>query len=139
MPWCAVGNTRWKIPDDMIKVLLKRYPQLNREALQFEAAHIHELVKPDIVKIGHMNSERWRRMADTFVKLGMVNDTSKLDGFLYDPDQKPDYRWLWWVLGGFGMVALLGFVGSGVVAWVNGRLQEKNTLLQQSVTAQQAE
>ncbi|WGZ93103.1 MAG: ATP-binding protein [Candidatus Thiothrix putei] len=68
----------------------------------------------------------------------MVNDTSKLDGFLYDPDQKPDYRWVWWVLGGFGVVALLGFVGSGVVAWVNGRLQEKNTLLQQSVNAQQA-
>ncbi|SEB07470.1 ABC-type nitrate/sulfonate/bicarbonate transport system, substrate-binding protein [Thiothrix caldifontis] len=53
-------------PDDMITVLLKRYPQLNREALQFEAARIHELVKPDIVKIGHMNSERWRRMADTY-------------------------------------------------------------------------
>ena len=125
-------------PDDMISVLLKRYPQLNREALQFEAVRIHDLVKPDIVKIGHMNSERWRRMADTFIKLGMVNDTSQLDGFLYDPDQKPDYRWLWWILGGFGMVALLGFIGSGVVAWVNGRLQEKNTLLQQSVAAQQA-
>lgn len=63
-------------PNDVITVLLKHYPQLNREALQFEAAHIHELVKPD-VKIGHMNSERWRRMADTFVKLGMVKDTSK--------------------------------------------------------------
>ncbi|OQX07955.1 MAG: hypothetical protein BWK73_26685 [Thiothrix lacustris] len=125
-------------PDDMISVLLKRYPQLHREALQFEAARIHDLMKPDIVKIGHMNAERWRRMADTFVKLGMVNDTSQLDGFLYDPDQQPDYRWLWWVLGGFGVVALLGFVGSGLVAWFNGRLQEKNTLLQQSVTAQQA-
>lgn len=124
-------------PDDMITVLLKHYPQLNREALQFEASHIHELVKPDIVQIGHMNVERWRRMADTFVKLGMVNDTSKLDGFWYDPDQKPDYRWVWWVLGGFGVVALLGFIGSGLVAWVNGRLQEKNTLLQQTMQAQE--
>jgi signal transduction histidine kinase/ActR/RegA family two-component response regulator len=123
-------------PDDMITVLLKRYPHLKREALQFEASHIHELVKPDIVQIGHMNVERWRRMADTFVKLGMVNDTSKLDGFWYDPDQKPDYRWVWWVLGGFGLVALLGFIGSGLVAWVNGRLQEKNTLLQQTMQAQ---
>lgn len=123
-------------PDDMINVLLKRYPQLNREALQFEAARVHDLVKPDIVKIGHMNAERWRRMADTFVKLGMVNDTSQLDGFLYDSDQKPDYRWLWWLLGGFGMVALLGFVGSGMVAWVNGRLQEKNALLQQTMHTQ---
>lgn len=123
-------------PNDVITVLLKRYPQLNREALQFEAAGIHELVKPDIVKIGHMNVERWQRMADTFVKLGMVKDTSKLDGFLYDPDQKPDYRWVWWVLGGFGVVALLGFIGSGLVAWVNGRLHEKNTLLQQTMQTQ---
>lgn len=123
-------------PNDVITVLLKHYPQLNSEALQFEAARIHELVKPDIVKIGHMNSERWLRMADTFVKLGMVKDTGKLDGFIYDPDQKPDYRWLWWILGGFGVVALLGFVGSGLVAWVNGRLHEKNTLLQQTTQAQ---
>ncbi|SEB13862.1 PAS domain S-box-containing protein [Thiothrix caldifontis] len=75
-------------------------------------------------------------MADTFVKLGMVKDTSKLDGFIYDPDQKPDYRWLWWVLGGFGVVALLGFIASGLVAWFNGHLQEKNTLLQQAMQAQ---
>jgi PAS domain S-box-containing protein len=122
-------------PDDTIELLLKRYPSLNREALQFEAERIRDLVKPDIVKIGHMNTERWRRMADTFVKLDMVKDTSALDGFLYDPDQKPDYRWLWWLLSGFGLIALLGFVGSGVVAWVNGRLQEKNTLLQRAMKA----
>jgi PAS domain S-box-containing protein len=124
-------------PDEVISILLDRYPGLKREALQFEAQHIRDLVKPDIVKIGHMNSERWRRMADTFVKLGMVSDTSQLEGFLYDPEQKPDYRWLWWVLGGFGTVTLLGFIGSGVVAWVNGRLQEKNTLLQHTMQAQE--
>lgn len=27
---------------------------------------------------------------------------------------------------GLGVVALLGFVGSGLVAWVNGRLHEKH-------------
>ena len=125
-------------PEEIISILLDRYPDLNRAALQFEAKQILDLVKPDIVQMGHMNAERWRRMADTFVKLGMVDDTSYLDGFLYDPDQKPDYRWVWWSLGGFGVVALLGFIGSGVVAWVNGRLQEKNTLLQASVQARQA-
>lgn len=124
-------------PDEIISVLLRDHSSLNREALQFEAQHIRELIKPDIVQIGHMNAERWRRMADTFVKLGMVKDTSPLEGFLYDPEQKPDYRWLWWVLGGFGVVVLLGFVGSGVVAWVNGRLQEKNTLLQHTMQAQE--
>lgn len=124
-------------PEDIISVLFDRYPTLSREALRFEASHVHELVKPDIVQIGHMNPERWRRMADTFVKLGMVEDTSRMDGFLYDPEQKPDYRWVLWVLGILGTVVLLGFVGSGVVAWSNGRLQEKNALLQQAMQARQ--
>ncbi|WML90226.1 ABC transporter substrate-binding protein [Thiothrix lacustris] len=122
-------------PDEIIDSLLKHYPNLHRDALTFEAEHIRELIKPDIVQIGHMNSERWRRMADTFVKLGMVNDTTQLEGFLYDPEAKPDARWAWWMLGGLGVVALLGFVGSGMVAWVNGRLQEKHALLQQTMQA----
>jgi PAS domain S-box-containing protein len=125
-------------PEEIIDILLKRHPELKRETLRYEAGHIRELIKPDIVQIGHMNAERWRRMADTFLKLGMVKDTSKLDGFLYDPEQKPDYLWLWWVLGVLGGVILLGFAGSGVVAWVNGRLQEKNTLLQDVIQEREA-
>ncbi|MBU0654181.1 MAG: ABC transporter substrate-binding protein [Gammaproteobacteria bacterium] len=124
-------------PEETISTLLKRHPELEREALRYEAEHIRELIKPDIVQIGHMNAERWRRMADTFLKLGMVKDTSRLDGFLYDPEQKPDYRWLWWVLGVAGAVILLGFAGSGLVAWNNGRLREKNVLLQQVMQERQ--
>lgn len=124
-------------PDEIISILLDRYPDLNRAALQFEARHVYELVKPDIVQIGHMNTERWRRMADTFVKLGMVEDTSRMEGFLYDPEQKPDYSKVWWVLGILGGAVLLGFIGSGLVAWSNGRLQEKNALLQQAIQVQQ--
>ncbi|MEB4591437.1 ABC transporter substrate-binding protein [Candidatus Thiothrix sp. Deng01] len=120
-------------PEETISLMLERFPNLQRDALRFEAGRIRELVNPDIVQIGHMNSERWRRMADTFVKLEMVNDTSRLAGFLYDPEQRPDYRWLWWVLGVLGGAILLGFAGSGVLAWFNGRLQAQNSLLQQSM------
>ncbi len=124
-------------PDEIIRFLLDRYPDLNRDALHFEAERIRELVKPDIVEIGHMNPERWRRMADTFVKLGMVEDTSRLDGFLYDPDAKPDLRWLWWAAAILGGVVLLGFLFSALLAWFNGRLQEKNTLLAEAIHTRQ--
>ncbi len=124
-------------PDEIINIMLERYPDLERDALNFEAEKIRELVRPDIVQIGHMNRERWRRMADTFVKLGMVNDTTYLDGFLYDNGQKPDYAWVWWTLGVLGIAVAVGFFVSGVVGWLNGRLQEKNALLQQAIQAQQ--
>ncbi len=124
-------------PGEIIGMLIDTHPELQREALQFEALHIHDLIKPEIVEIGHMNPERWRRMADTFVKLGMVTDTSRLDGFLYDPDKKIDYRWVVWVLGVLGSVILLGAAANAVMAWFNGRLQEKNTLLQQAVQERQ--
>lgn len=124
-------------PDEIISFLLDRYPDLNRDALHFEAERIHELVKPDIVEIGHMNPERWRRMADTFVKLGMVEDTSRLDGFLYDPDAKLDWRWLRWAAAILGGVVLLGFLFSALLAWFNGRLREKNILLEEAIHTQE--
>jgi PAS domain S-box-containing protein len=124
-------------PDEIVRFLLDHYSGLDRDALHFEAERIRELVKPDIVEIGHMNPERWRRMADTFVKLGMVQDTSHLEGFLYDPDGKPDLRWLWWAAAILGGVVLLGFLFSALLAWFNGRLREKNTLLEEAIQSQQ--
>ncbi|MDD5393043.1 MAG: ABC transporter substrate-binding protein [Thiothrix sp.] len=125
-------------PDEIITFLLQHYPNLNREHLQFEAQQIRELMKPDIVKIGHMNGERWQRMADTFVKLGMVNDTNKLEGFLYDPEQKSDYRWIGWMLAILLAVIALGFAASAVLGWFNARLQAKNAQLEQEIQARAA-
>lgn len=124
-------------PDEMIASILQLNPHLQWDELQYEAVQIHELIKPDIVQIGHMNAERWRRMADTFVKLGMVEDTSHFDGFLYDPEHRPDYQWLWWVLGISSAFICVGFTISSIVVWLNGRLREKNELLQQEMQARQ--
>lgn len=118
-------------PQEIIDLMLKQYPGLDREALRFEAAQMRDLIQPDIVSIGHMNPERWLRMADTFIKLKMLGDTSRLEGFLYDPKQAPDYHWLMWGLGVIAGLTLLGFIGGGIVAWSNGRLQQQNELLQE--------
>ena len=124
-------------PNEMIAFIRKLNPSLQLDALQYEAAQIHELIKPDIVQVGHMNTERWRRMADTFVKLGMVKDTSHFDGFLYDPERRPDYQWLWWILSICSALICMGFIISSVVVWLNGRLREKNELLQREMQARQ--
>lgn len=122
-------------PDEIITFILQHYPKLmSREHLQFEAQQTRELMRPDIVPIGYMNGERWQRMADAFVKFGMVNDTNNLPGFLYDPDPKPDYRWIRWVLG----LLLVVIAVSAVLGWFNARLQAKNAQLGQEIQARAA-
>ncbi len=41
------------------------------------------LIQPELVEIGHMNPERWRYIATTLAKLGIIKADFNLQGFLY--------------------------------------------------------
>ncbi len=73
-------------PDEIIDLLLTKYrvPK-SREHLRYEAEAMRSLIQPDVIEIGHMNRERWERMANAFVELGMANEDFSVPGFLYDP------------------------------------------------------
>ena len=74
-------------PDEIIDLLLTKYQvKKTREHLEFEAQAMRSLILPDLVDIGHMNPGRWLRMAEAFKEQNMVPGTSRLDGFLYDPN-----------------------------------------------------
>ena len=81
-------------PDDIIELLINTYYVENsRRHLAYEAQTIQPLVVQDLIDIGHMNPARWQRMADTFVKAGMVNEktvSERLANFAYDPEFKVD-------------------------------------------------
>lgn len=78
--------------EEMITLLKEKYGVAKSLAhLRFEAAAINDLVKAQLVEIGHMNPGRWQHMADTYVKLGMVEPGYSLAGFIYDPEPRPDY------------------------------------------------
>ncbi|MDO9268733.1 MAG: EAL domain-containing protein [Methylobacter sp.] len=62
----------------------------SRGHLNFEADAIRSLIMPDVIDLGHMNPWRWRHMAETFIKTGMVENDKFLQGFSYDPDPKAD-------------------------------------------------
>jgi len=71
-------------PKEIAKLIRNRYSkEKSIDQLLFEARTMHDLIQPDLVEIGHMNPERWRRIGDTFVKLGMLKAHYNLDGFLY--------------------------------------------------------
>ncbi len=111
--------------DETIRLIKEHYaPALDEEHLRYEAGRIRELMVPDIVEIGHMNPGRWRRMADTFVQLGMVESGQSLDGFLYLPaDPGPEQGRLWYLIELLGALALAGGLIAALSVLFSRRLQ----------------
>ena len=54
---------------------------------------------PELIEIGHINPQRWQRIADIYVNMGMVEPIDSLKGFIYDPKPKSDYKWIYWTIG----------------------------------------
>lgn len=72
--------------EHIIDLLISRYGvKKSREHLRYEAETISRLIMPELIEIGHINPQRWQRMADILVKLKMAPDANDLEGFLYHP------------------------------------------------------
>jgi signal transduction histidine kinase/ABC-type nitrate/sulfonate/bicarbonate transport system substrate-binding protein len=93
---------------ETVDLILKKYSQRkSRDQLLFEAESTAQLMHPGLIETGHMNPGRWRHIADVYADFGMVSRNFSLAGFLYDPDPKPDLRWVYWSLGGLGGLTAL--------------------------------
>lgn len=111
-------------PDEMIDWILASYPvEKSREHLKFEATKMQNLILPELINIGHMNPSRWKQMADTFVRSGLIKSGYSLEGFIFSSLPKTYPRKLV-----FGVIALLFFLLAIVLLW--------NTLLQKQVKKQ---
>ena len=79
-------------PVETAGLIRSRYaPDASLDKLLFEAKAMRELVLPDLVEIGHMNPARWRRIAETYVQMGMLPGDYSLSGFIYS-ELKEDLR-----------------------------------------------
>ncbi|OGK13611.1 MAG: hypothetical protein A2W80_07905, partial [Candidatus Riflebacteria bacterium GWC2_50_8] len=102
-----------KHPDEIIDLILSKYSQRHSRAhLKYEAEQMQHLIIPEIVEIGYMNPGRWQHIADTFSSQGMIAADFKLDGFIYDRDQKPDYRKLFLSAVVIILVAVVIFIAA---------------------------
>lgn len=110
--------------DEIIDLLASKYQvKKAREHLVFEAEAMRSLILPELIEIGHMNPERWRHMADTFVQARIIQPGYSLDGFLYESgEQKSLPAWL--VRGLIGAFLLLVLITSiaAYFARINRRL-----------------
>ncbi|MBC8039226.1 MAG: PAS domain S-box protein, partial [Opitutaceae bacterium] len=76
-------------PEEIVDVILKldgvKESGATRESLLEEARAMTPFILPDVVEIGHMNSGRFRQIAQTFFDLKMAREGGSLDGFIYTP------------------------------------------------------
>ncbi len=113
-------------PDEIIDLLIDQYQvKKSRQHLQFEAAEMRKLIFPDLIQIGHMNPYRWKHMADTFVKAGLVDPNYSLTGFIYDDTPKALPPW-------FLPAALSALAAFMVICFITFYLHRLNYRLQQT-------
>lgn len=103
-------------PEEAVDLILKKYSTLkSRDHLQFEASSIRQLIVPELIEIGHMNTERWGYIAKTYQKLGLISTSKIPDGFLYDPNPHKNSPWLYYSLA---IAAILLVVIGSVTVYI---------------------
>jgi PAS domain S-box-containing protein len=111
-------------PDLVAELILRQYStRENRGHLLYQAQQLAPLLQADLVEMGYMNPDRWRRIADTYAELGMVGRNLPLDGFLFLPDPARDLAWLPW--GALALLVLGAVVFAGQVHRANARLRRE--------------
>lgn len=82
--------------EEIVDLILAKYSRRNkREHLLYEARQMTPLVQPVLVELGYMNPGRWRHISETYADLDMLPRNMKLDGFMYEPNQPPDLKWVY--------------------------------------------
>ena len=110
-------------PEEIIDILLTHYKiSKDREHLRFEAAAIQQNIRPDFVRIGHMNPGRWKHILETYAGLGMIDPDFSLEGFLYAPESGVEFRWVWWVVGITALVTVTVGAAALFLLFFNKRL-----------------
>jgi diguanylate cyclase (GGDEF)-like protein len=118
-------------PDEIVSLISEtRAPSLDRVALGVEAQLYPVLFNQDIVDIGYMSAKRWRHIADTFAKVGMIDRPISLDAFLFqDSDPLPHWIEQTLVTGLVALVLGLGFTLR--IIHINGKLKRSFLTLDQ--------
>jgi len=91
--------------------------RMTRELVLDEAGVMQAMVMPTLVELGHMNPGRWERMAEEFVHLGVVRNTTRVAGFMPDPMAAERKRQALLAPLGYGLGAVLLLTVASLV-WV---------------------
>jgi len=106
-------------PVEIADLILAKYSKQHPRAFYlFEAERMVPLLRTDLIEVGYMNRGRWRHIAATYADLGLLPRDYALDGFLYEPDSRPDLTKLYIALALLTLVSVIAVY----VARINRRL-----------------
>jgi len=72
-------------PREIASLIYSHYSQDKPlDDLLYEAETMRGLIEPELVEIGHMNPERWRQMAGSLEKAGLLKPGFSVDDLLYE-------------------------------------------------------
>ncbi len=123
---------------DLIRSKYSQRPE--RDYLIFQGKQMQALMETDKIAIGHMSAERWQKIAETYVKHGMMAKETSLAGFIFDPTPPPkketrDYT-LWGMIGGGALLLGLFILVSARLARASYDLRiekQRQTALQEQI------
>jgi len=80
-----------KNQDAIVDIILENYStRHSRGHLEYEAQQTKRLIMPNVIEIGYINKERWRRIGEIYSELGMLPREFTMDGLIYERNPKPN-------------------------------------------------
>ena len=112
--------------EEAVDLILKTYStKKSREALLFEAARTEMLVGRSAGHIGEQDPARWRRIAATYRKLGLLSDDTLPEALIWHGNDGPLWRWLTPLLlvpAGLAIAALVAYRSRRTLRGALGRV-----------------
>ncbi|WP_083636332.1 ABC transporter substrate-binding protein [Bradyrhizobium sp. AS23.2] len=100
--------------EEIVDLIRRRYAeQKTGEALLFEAKQTELFVEPNLIPIGSQSTERWKDIANAYVKLGMLSEAELPAGMIYLPDDAGLLNGLAFAPLAWAVLALLVLCGLG--------------------------
>jgi PAS domain S-box-containing protein len=101
-------------PGEVVELIRARYnSDASRDALEHEASAMRPLILPELVDVGTMSRDRWRRIMLTCQAAGLIDHIHPLDDFFLVP---PEGRSRGWVREGLPYLLLAGGIIAAVMA-----------------------
>ncbi len=129
-------------PDEVIDYIVRTFPdrpsKVTRERLRFEARQTARQINAELLDLGHVNPQRWRRTGEIFVQLGFAQNLDRMNGFFAPVAERRSAALPRWVLWGGISVLVLALLAL-LANWRLQRLVERRTRELQDAERRQRE
>lgn len=121
--------------EEVVDLILAKYSTRHtRDHLLFEADATRRLIEPDLVEIGYVNPGRWRTIAETYARHGMMPARVSLDGFLYERTPRMIPKWMSTALAASTAVSIVVLIVAIYFFYLYRIIRSQKELLEAAVS-----